>query len=258
MRYPALAAVIATLVPTPIAFAEENPGLAHRVAELETQVAELTAALEGAVELLQYVRVETGEIEGLTGPHVIAEGANVHVRSGSGSTEDGCTRDDPNCASLTGLGNLIVGYNEPPGTAIRTGSHTLVVGPEHRYSSFGGLVAGRENVLEGPYSSVSGGQLNLAVGPFSSVSGGQENVANGSCSWVGGGLSNNTQGSFSSVSGGVDNFAIGSRSSVSGGADNTAQGNDSSVSGGREGQVRFLLVFRERDATCDFAFGSWC
>ena len=43
------------------------------------------AADKGASPL-DYMRVELGAINGLKGPHLIIEGANVHVRSGGGST----------------------------------------------------------------------------------------------------------------------------------------------------------------------------
>ncbi|MDH5566467.1 MAG: hypothetical protein OEY15_07360, partial [Myxococcales bacterium] len=171
-------------------------GLATRVARLEAQVEALGAqveALEGvlaqtdarveametaltqAQTILQFVRVEAGPIDRLAGPHWIIEGANVHVRSGSGSTDDGCAVDDSHCENLTGLGNLVVGYNEPDQSVfpfLRTGSHNLVIGPEHGYSSFGGFVTGRRNRVSGPLSSISGGISNRAIGTFSSVGGG--------------------------------------------------------------------------------------
>ena len=94
-----------------------------------------------------YVSVDNGTIDDLAGPHIIFTGANVHIRSGSGYTDDA-----PN-----GLGNLIVGYNENPWTYARTGSHNMVIGPEHGYSSYGGFVAGVRNRISGVDSSVSGG-----------------------------------------------------------------------------------------------------
>jgi len=203
-------------------------GLPERVTELEAQVEVLAAALEEAQEILQFVRVETEEMDGLTGPHWIVEGANVHVRSGAGSTQENCWTTDPNfphCESLTGLGNLIVGYNErrpprhpgDPPREDRTGSHNLVVGDWHSYASWGGFVAGKQNWVIGPYASVSGGTVNRAVGSLSSISGGYTNTASGK---------------ISSVSGGRGNEASGRASSVSGGAGNDASGIDASVSGG--------------------------
>jgi hypothetical protein len=127
------------------------------------------------------VRVESESINGLAGPHWIIEGANVHVRSGSGSTDESCG-SNPNCPGLTGLGNLVVGYNEPfrnPPAFPRTGSNNLIIGPENGYTSFGGLVAGRQSRISGESSLVTGGASNQASGHGSSVSGGFGNVASG-------------------------------------------------------------------------------
>ncbi|MCH7644340.1 MAG: hypothetical protein IH974_05835 [Myxococcales bacterium] len=233
MRTLILTIALLFLVPISLyASAQPNSGsLAGRVAELEAQV----AAME---EILQYVRVETEDMIFLAGPHLIFEGVNVHVRSGSGGTSDGCGRrepDYPNCESLTGLGNFIVGYNERRrGVVDRSGSHNLVVGRGHNYTSFGGLVAGAFNAIHGAFASVSGGSRNIASGNRSSVSGGDLNDAIGYSSSVSGGLSNEAIGSTSSVSGGLGSDATGVNSSVSGGLRNLAAGEFSSVSGGQD------------------------
>ena len=99
-------------------------------------------------------------------------GRNVQIVSGSGTTDDNGT--------LTGLGNLIIGYNDDMVLGdidIRTGSHNLIVGDEHSYSSFGGFVAGFNNTISGPSASVSSGHTNTARGVLSSVSGGLNNTA---------------------------------------------------------------------------------
>ncbi len=234
--------------------ASAQGGLATRVAELEAKVATLAeleakvATLEVALvevqAILEFVRVESEPINGLAGPHWIVEGANVHVRSGSGATNDGCgfsELDYPNCESLTGLGNLIVGYNEGRrGFPDRSGSHNLVVGRSHIYGSFGGLVAGRLNTILGAFASVSGGDRNMAIGDYSSVSGGLRNRATADGSSVSGGLNNDASGPGASVSGGLESDASGSFSSVSGGAFNKASGIDSSVSGGLFNQASGL------------------
>ena len=192
MRTLILTVVLLSLIPFSLyASSRSNAGgLAERVAELEAEVAELSA-------VLQFVYVEEEVINGLAGPHWIIEGANVHVRSGSGLTRDGCGPSDPdfpNCESLTGLGNLIVGYNERradrgggPDPNIRTGSHNLVVGREHIYSSFGGFVAGQRNKITAWSASVTGGRNNEASGQASSVSGGHQNLASGGVASVSGG-----------------------------------------------------------------------
>jgi hypothetical protein len=227
MRTRILTVLLLSLIPFSLyaSARSDSGGLPERVAELEAQV----AAME---EILQFVYVETGEINYLAGPHLIIEGANVHVRSGSGNTVDGCELDSPgfpNCESLTGLGNLIVGYNEraprwgrPLPREIRTGSHNLVVGDLHAYSSFGGFIAGGSNKVTGANASVSGGSWNRASGSNSSICGGQGNAASGFGSSVSGGQVNAASGYDSSVSGGRGNVASGHVSSVSGGENREA------------------------------------
>ena len=191
------------------ALEDENAALQARVADLETKTA--------------YMRVETGEINGLSGPHTIFEETNVHVQSGSGSTDDDTLIGG---GTLTGLGNLIVGYNEErsePGTIVdRIGSHNLIVGREHNYSNFGGLVAGDRNSITGPAASVSGGRSNQASRNWASVSGGEGNQATGPAASVSGGERNSASGNWASVSGGERNSASGRAASVSGGLDRDA------------------------------------
>jgi len=151
----------------------------------------------------------------------VFEGCNVHIRNGDGST-----------ATKNGTGNLIVGYNENSQTYDRTGSHNIVVGIDHGYSSYGGLVVGLNNQITGIYSSISGGDNNEASGENSSVSGGSENIASFSRSSVSGGIENRATAHGSSVSGGKNNLADGNQSSISGGVDNVTENFASSVSGG--------------------------
>ena len=193
-----LTVALVFLIPVSL-YASAQPhsgGLAERVAELEAQVGALTAALQEAQEILQFVRVETEEMDGLAGPHWIIEGANVHVRSGSSTTDDNCLVGDPgwpNCEILTGLGNLIVGYNgrlrfRSLVPEVRTGSYNLVVGDFHSYSSFGGFVAGEFNAITGAQASVSGGHRNLASGEVASASGGRGREAPDEVNWAAGNL----------------------------------------------------------------------
>ena len=216
----------------------ENDQNTQGLPELQAQVATLTTALKAAQQtiqtlqqqveqLTQFMHVEEGDLNGLKGPHLIIEGANLHVRSGSGATaEDG---------NLTGLGNVVIGYNEPPlrlNPGDRDGSHNLIIGREHRYQNFGGLVAGFNNTLSGPEASVSGGAYNTVSGRVASVSGGRINKALGFGASVCGGLDNIASGGDASIGGGQRNHASGFAASISGGFQNTAQAFTSSVSGG--------------------------
>jgi hypothetical protein len=219
-----------------------------RVTTVEDKVTDLgkvVLALQGRVATLEsnralalapFVSVDQSMINGLRGPHVILSGANVHIQSGLGLTDD---RDQTGLAS--GLGNLVVGYNEVPveeevlvvlQPADRHGSHNVIIGPEHRFSNVGGFVVGFQNTVSGDFASVSGGAANTASGHFASVSGGLLNTAGGDFASVSGGTSNTASGGFASVSGGTSNTASGGRASVSGGSLNTASGARASVSGG--------------------------
>jgi hypothetical protein len=203
-------------------------GLAQRVRALEQK--------------LQHVTSEKGP-EGF--PEFVVTGANLRIVNGLGRTDCG-TDTDPIPSCPNGVGNLIVGYNEPRhpgfGETIRTGSHNVVVGMEHNFSRFGGLVVGQFNTISGDFASVSGGgrhlrpfrdfKGNTASGVGSSVSGGLNNTASGDGSSVSGGEGNTASGFLSSVSGGNFNTASGESSSVSGGFNNTASRFLSSVSGG--------------------------
>lgn len=236
-----LASLILLLGLSKLCEAQKKPTLEERVAGLERTVAALQTSLDAAnaamatmqanpvLTLGSYVSLNTGAINGMNGPHIIFRGANVHIRSGSGFTNDG------NLSTLSGLGNLVLGYNESPvplNPLDRLGSHNLIIGPEHRFSNVGGLVAGFRNTVSGPHASASGGYGNTASGIDASVSGGFGNVASALHASVSGGFQNTASNEGDSVSGGYGNRAIGGYSSVSGGIANTASGLESSICGG--------------------------
>ena len=164
----------------------------------QTGLAQRVAALE---DLLKHFSREDNE--------VFLTGANLHLVNGLDATQ-----------TTNGLGNLIVGYNELreliiEGENIRTGSHNVVVGQEHDFSRFGGLVVGIANTISGDFATVSGGQLNTASGNLSSVSGGGGSVIVGEDAEAV--LGNTASGDFAVVSGGQLNTASGMGSTVSGG-----------------------------------------
>ncbi|HEV3050073.1 MAG TPA: hypothetical protein VGX50_07185 [Longimicrobium sp.] len=157
-------------------------------------------------------------------------GVNVHLRNGANRTD-----------AANGLGNLIVGYNElrpnnPDGSNpnVRTGSHNVIVGYQHNYGSFGGLVVGNKCQILAPYASVTGGLNNTARGLYAHVSGGRSNTASGEASCVSGGYVNIASAFVSSVSGGNNNKATGDAASVSGGGSNLASNRYASVTGGSD------------------------
>jgi hypothetical protein len=209
----------------------EIAALKAQVVALQSQVNKLQTQLtavqsNNALKLGPFVGVVSGLVNGVNGPHIFFTGANIHVVSGSTTTAD----------RVTGLGNLIIGYNEvfqlSPGD--RGGSHNLVIGRYNRFTSAasGGFVGGEKNTISNLEASVTGGEFNIASGEFASVSGGAANTAFGGHTSVSGGQRNAAYGSGASVSGGLENAATGDHSSVSGGDGNSADGGGTSVTGG--------------------------
>lgn len=213
-----------------------NTALTERIALLETdgsaaknQMAVLQSDL-GAVKnnsvlaLDQKLVIQNGD--------AVFQGVNVQIVNGMKRTD-----------SVNGKGNLIIGYNESDRVTIkpfcsfavyknmydcvgngylwgshhREGSHNIISGINHNYTQYGGAVFGFANIINAPWSTVTGGAFNRTHGAASSVSGGAGNIASGE---------------NASVSGGSENVASGIQASVTGGSSNSAAGLQSSVSGG--------------------------
>lgn len=194
----------------------------------------LTADQEEILSHLSIVQLDDGQ--GGMNKTLRVSGVNLQIVNGLGAT-NGYPLDpgtsDPALTQVNGLGNLIVGYNEPFITPNRTGSHNLVGGFWNDYSAFGGLVTGLGNSVSGRCSAVTGGSANSASGAQSAVTGGQDNHASGSNASVTGGQDNIAGGTHTCISGGKENWAlVGSWATVSGGLQNQATGSFSSVSGG--------------------------
>jgi hypothetical protein len=218
-----------------------NTTLQNEIKSLQTSNTTLQSQL-GAVQsnhallLGPFVSVDPNPEIGVIGPNITFTGANIHIVSGSGATNDN--------GNPTGLGNLIIGYDEKPPTndgfppfspGDRGGSHNLVTGVGNRFTraAFGGLVAGEANTISNQATSVSGGVSNAATGLDASVSGGQFNIASGDRSSVSGGHSNTASGDVASVSGGQVNNASGAIVSIVGGTRNAAGGIGTVVIGGQ-------------------------
>jgi len=154
----------------------------------------------------------------------IFSGCNMYIQSGSGSTGDS--------GSLTGLGNLTIGYNSGVNPSFQTGSHNLIIGDQNRYTSYGGMVVGSLNAVNAPYSVVVGGYSNSANATGTLVAGGINNTASANGACVTGGDNNVADNVCSSVTGGFSNIASGLDSSVCGGGHCSATGNTASILGG--------------------------
>ncbi|PYV84923.1 MAG: hypothetical protein DMG05_23710, partial [Acidobacteria bacterium] len=219
--------------------ATTNNTINSLLSQLATAQTNITTIQNSPAQALnECVSVSHDTLNGLIGPHVLFTGCNVHVRSGSGRTEDEIfTVGQPR-----GLGNLIVGYNEVVDELItidlqpgdRGGSHNIVLGPLHRFRGIAGLVAGLANNNFGVHSSITGGKFNTVRSGFDSISGGSFNETSGLFTSISGGANNRATSTGAHVSGGSENTASANMASVSGGSQNTASGATSSVSGGSQ------------------------
>ncbi len=184
----ALQAQVADLQSKVDALTSSEASLLNLLTAAQTQISALLARVQvleangggggtipaNLTALSQYLTVDPNPINGVAGPHVIfgvpGKGVNVHIRSGSGNTGDNGTP--------TGLGNLIVGYNEGPHPiGGRTGSHNIVGGSLNAFTASGGLVLGSQNWINNQYATILGGENNQADGLASSILGGRANWA---------------------------------------------------------------------------------
>ncbi|MCP4804021.1 MAG: hypothetical protein GY913_19380 [Proteobacteria bacterium] len=140
--------------------ASANDAQDSRIESIAQSIQDIAEKLAPVYDLLRFVKAD------VQAQAVRIVGANVFVQSGAGSTMD----------AGSGLGNLIVGYDESDGPDKKLGSHNLIVGPGHRYDGAGMIVAGCDNVAE-TESVVVAGTRNDVFAPFSAVLGGQDNTA---------------------------------------------------------------------------------
>jgi hypothetical protein len=106
---------------------------------LPVSTAQDPASVRGNRELAQRVAALEDKLAVVTfdatNNEVIITRANLRIVNGMGTTD-----------TTNGLGNLIVGYNKkrtlPGAVNTRTGSHNVVVGKEHNFSSVEAVVVG--------------------------------------------------------------------------------------------------------------------
>ncbi len=130
-------------------------------------------------EILSYFSIVEIPVDdsGNTAKAIRISGINIQIVNGLGATSGAPESAGAYSGKVNGVGNLIIGYQEPRDGSenIRTGSHNLIVGQEHNYSSFGGFVAGCANTISHVFASVAGGQGTSSGGGYSLVSGGEDN-----------------------------------------------------------------------------------
>jgi hypothetical protein len=189
------------------------------VAQLKSQMASVLSSNVWALN--PFLTIDLAAENGVTGPNLVFHGVNLHVVSGSGNSEDNY--------NPTGLGNIIIGYNESSadfGPLDRRGIHNLIVGRYHNFTNLAwcGIVSGEGNTLNGLEQVIAGGSENIADTTVSVIIGGHGNAT------IYGG---HFKGSSSSqvIVGGEFNNLSGLDSILFGGNGNTVYANYSAVTG---------------------------
>ena len=206
-------------------------GLAAQVKVLAEQLKLVTALAARQQQGLEALRTSNealtsklGCVLRFSGPRdFIVDGCNLHVQNGMGQT-----------GTLNRYGNLIIGYNKNE-VSTRTGSHNLILGDLHEYTSYGGIVSGTENTLAGPNATILGGGLNHANFTSATILGADRGQADGNVVLIGGQRNyGSADAHFSAVIGGIENQVTGPSSVVLAGMLNIAAGGNSLVCGGTE------------------------
>jgi hypothetical protein len=206
-------------------------GLAAQVKALAAQLKQADALAARQQQALDALRTSNdaltsklGCVLRFSGPRdLVVDGCNLHVQNGAGQT-----------GTLNRYGNLIIGYNKNEGST-RTGSHNLILGDLHEYTSYGGIVSGTENTLAGPNTTILGGGQNHANFISAVILGADRGDADGNVVLIGGQRNyGSADAHFSAVIGGIENQVTGPSSVVVAGMLNIASGGTSFVCGGTE------------------------
>ncbi len=185
--------------------------LSAQVVALQGQVAAI--ACNRALQLGPFVYVNASPENGVCGPNIHIVGANLHVESGSGATDDH--------GYPVGKGNLIVGYATLTNGLPRTGSHNVILGDASGWAATGSLIVGWGD-YSGGNSNVIFGSANYVLSYGSTILGGvnQYSPYPADSSTIVGGNGNVTSGGSSVVLGGKGNVANGFQSVIVGGTGN--------------------------------------
>lgn len=209
---------------------------------------------------------------GVGGKHTVEfSSVNLQIVDGTGST-----------STVNGTGNLVLGYDESPGT--QTGSHNLVLGEKQSFIGYSDLVGGYSNTVNSDFDAALGSANKLAgpdglvagtdnyVGPGAggdSVLGGYGNTATINYATILGGCSNAASTSaptlaslctstsyphgFTAIAGGSGNQVTGESAVVTGGQGNTASDEYGSIVGGCNNVTGSAS---DLDETCNLSGGN--
>lgn len=195
--------------------------------DLTTEIDDRQSAIDFANDLRDVTHVHTRRGQ----PSVSFSGVNVYVDNGSGASavaDGGITN---------GVGNLIIGYNEV-GASTKTGSHNVIIGPRHFYTSELGIISGTDNLVTAPNAAVIGGIANAVEAESSIIAGGNHNTVDGNNSAVVASERSFSSGSFTAVIASLTSRVTGAESFVASSVDSSATFLNTTVLGSRNGHAK--------------------
>jgi hypothetical protein len=210
--------------PTLAGLAAQVKALAEQLKQVNALAARQQLGLDALRVSNEALTSKLGCVLRFSGPRdFIVDGCNLHVQNGVGQT-----------GTTNRYGNLIIGYNKNE-VSTRTGSHNLILGDLHEYTSYGGIVSGVENTLAGSNATILGGGQNHANFTSAVILGADRGNADGNVVLIGGQRNyGSADAHFSAVIGGIENQVTGPSSVVVAGTLNIASGGNSLVCGGSE------------------------
>jgi hypothetical protein len=230
----ASATVVHICVPEKAGTAITSNGTAEACKEKETAVQLPASATEQKtlISILPDITFKSAGVD--SKPTILFSKANIQVVNGEGKT-----------ATANGEGNIVIGYNETPGT--ETGSHNLVLGGTQDYTSYAGILGGNSNTAQGPFATLVGehnkatefGKGAFVAGHYDDVSQHYGSITGG-CGNSVGALPGGTCTEFeegSTVTGGHENDDVGKDDVIVGGANNVGQLGETVVLGGANNEA---------------------
>jgi hypothetical protein len=181
--------IAAAFLLAPLAHAETPAQMETQITALQVTITSQNAtiaALQRQVTLIAqnpalglgpFVTVDPKPEYNALGPNIVFHGANVHITNGSLNTTG--VNGSLNTLGANGLGNLFIGYDLLPqttNTPQRGGSHNLVLGDGHQFTSTGCILSGWENEVYAANSEAIGGVQNVIWDECSVAVGGYLNV----------------------------------------------------------------------------------
>ncbi|MDP6518368.1 MAG: FG-GAP-like repeat-containing protein [Planctomycetota bacterium] len=156
------------LASTTTTLRDDVDNIQQRVSDSEDVVGGLTDTVGVMLTSLTSLEYLTSPLA-YDGTILALHGANFQITDGTSGA-----------SSPNGLGNLILGHNRDLSGYLQSGSHNLVIGDDHSFRGFAGLVSGTSNRLLADNTAILGGRQNEVYTDLTTIVGGSNGTVSGS------------------------------------------------------------------------------